>query len=334
MRRELVLPSAEFRREREGSWRRLEHVLARAEAVGVRRLDGPDLVLLPALHRAAASSLSVARAISLDKNLLEHLEALCQRAHLVVYGVRRPFRETVTDFFAWRFPAMVRRFRRHLALAVVTMLLGAVVGWAETARDPERFYSFVDPEMAAGRDPQAGTEELRRGLYDGREHRSGALGYFASFLFQHNVRVSLLVASLGFLAGVPTFVLLFFNGLVLGAFGALFASRGLGWDFWGWVLPHGVTELLAVALAGAAGFAIAEGLLFPGRRTRRDALARRGREAGTVLVGVVLMLFLAGLLEGFFRQLVTVPVARWSVALFTAAGWFLYLGFAGRSRSP
>jgi uncharacterized membrane protein SpoIIM required for sporulation len=333
MRRELVLPSAEFRRERESTWRRLEQVLGRAERVGTRRLEGSDLVLLPLLHRAAASSLSVARAISLDKNLLDHLEALCQRAHLCVYGVRRPFRETLVDFFTWRFPAMVRRFRVHLLFAVATMVFGAVVGWVITAADSERFYSLVDPGMAQGRDPDASTEALRRGLYDGGEHASGELGFFASFLFTHNVRVSLLVASLGFLAGVPTFVLLFLNGLTLGAFGALFASRGLGWDFWGWVLPHGVTELLAVALAGAAGFAIAEGLAFPGRRTRRDALARRGREGGTVLVGVVLMLLLAGLLEGFFRQLVTVPVARWTVASLTAAAWTWYLGFAGRGRS-
>lgn len=333
MRRELVLPSAEFRREREGTWRRLEQVLARAERLGTRRLDGPDLVLLPVLHRATASSLSVARAISLDKNLLEHLEALCQRAHLCVYGVRRTFRDSVVDFFTWRFPALVRRFRGHLALAVAAMLLGLLVGWVLTAGDSERFYSLVDTGMAGGRGPESTTAELRAGLYDGREHESGELGFFASHLFTHNVGVALLAAALGFLAGVPTFLLLFWNGLGLGAFSALFASRGLGWDFWAWVLPHGVTELLAVSLAGAAGFAIAQGLAFPGRRTRLDALQRRGREAGTVVVGVVLMLLFAGLLEGFFRQLVTSPGARWSVATLTAAGWIAYLGFAGRGRT-
>src|SRR5262245_13013030 len=195
MRRELVLPSAEFRREREGTWRRLEQVLARAERHGTRNLDGPDLVLLPALHRATVSSLSVARAISLDKNLLEHLEALCQRAHLVVYGVRRPFRDSVIDFFTWRFPAMVRRFRWHVALAFLTMMFGMVVGWVMTAQDPEHFYTFVDPGMAGGRGPESTTEELRAGLYGGGEHGSGELGLFASFLFTHNVNVSLLVAA-------------------------------------------------------------------------------------------------------------------------------------------
>jgi uncharacterized membrane protein SpoIIM required for sporulation len=188
--------------------------------------------------------------------------------------------------------------------------------------------------MAAGRGPESTTEELRAGLYGGGDSASGELGHFASQLFTHNVHVSLLVAALGFLAGLPTFLILFQNGLLLGAFAALYASRGLGWDLWGWLLPHGVTELLAVVFAGAVGFAVAEALLFPGRRTRLDAFARRGRDAGTIVVGVVLMLLLAGLLEGFFRQLVTSPGARWSVATLTAAGWVAYLGFTGRGRTP
>jgi uncharacterized membrane protein SpoIIM required for sporulation len=329
----LRLQSADFRREREPSWRRLEEVLERADRVGVRRLAGRDLVALPALHRAALSSLAVARTVSLDRNLLEYLESLGQRSYVSVYGVRRPVRHVVADFALRRFPRLVRRHRRHLLLALFATLLGLLAGWVLTAGDAERFYGFVDPGLAGDRGPESSTESLRAGLYDDG-HEAGDLGFFASFLFTHNARVAMLVFSLGFLFGVPTFLLLFANGLVLGAFGALFASRGLGWEFWGWVLPHGVTEILAILLAGAAGFAVAEGLAFPGSLSRGRALAARGREAGVVVVGAVLMLVAAGLLEGFFRQIVMDPTARWGVAAASAVAWTLYFVRAGRSEAP
>jgi len=67
--------------------------------------------------------------------------------------------------------------------------------------------------------------------------------------------------ALGFLAGIPTLILLLQNGLMLGAFAALYASRGLSWDLWGWLLPHGVTELLAVILCGAGGFMLAHAIV-------------------------------------------------------------------------
>ena len=100
--------------------------------------------------------------------------------------------------------------------------------------------------MASGRDPTAATEELRKGLFDTSDTPLEGLTAFATFLFSNNSRVGIFAFVLGFLAGLPVFLLLFYNGLVLGAMAALFHSRGLGAAWWSWVLPHGVTELLAI----------------------------------------------------------------------------------------
>jgi uncharacterized membrane protein SpoIIM required for sporulation len=99
------------------------------------------------------------------------------------------------------------------------------------------------------------------------------------------------------------------------------------------VLPHGVTELTAVVLCGAAGLALGQALLFPGREERLAGLARRGREAGVVAVGAVALFFAAALVEGIFRQLVhSVPI-RYAVAFGTAAVLSSYLATSGRDRS-
>ncbi len=328
---EPALKSAAFRREREATWRELETLVNVAESRGVRRLSASELVQLARLYRATLSALSVARAISLDRNLLEYLETLGARAYFVVYGPKRGIGATLQHFFGVRLPEAVRECRRHVGLASLFLLLGVAVGWVMTSHDLEHFHTFVDVEYAGGRGPTATTEELRDVLYGVNEH-GGDLSAFASYLFSHNAQIGIMSFALGFLAGVPVFFLLFLNGLVLGAFGALHAERGLGLDFWGWVLPHGVPEIFALVLCGAAGLVIGESLVFPGRHGRIENLRLRGRTAGVIVVGAVVMLFYAAFIEGFFRQLVEAPAARYSLAALNAALLAAYFIWMGRRR--
>jgi len=46
------------------------------------------------------------------------------------------------------------------------------------------------------------------------------------------------------------------------------------------------------------------------------------------------MLFIAGLIEGIFRQSVTDDAVRYAVAIVTAASWTLYFGWLGREAAP
>jgi len=328
---QLRLRSYEFRREREQAWRRLDALVLRVERKGLRALAESELLELPQLYRHALSSLSVARAISLDKNLLDYLEGLSQRAYLAVYGVRRHLREAIADFFLRAFPRALRRHARHIALAACALILGTVAGYVLVTHDQDRFYAFVPGGYAGERTPLASTDSLRGALYN-NDHESSGLAAFASQLFTHNARVGMLCFALGFAAGVPVFFLLVTTGLLLGAFAALYASRGLGLEFWAWVSPHGVTELLAVVLCSAAGLAIAQSLIFPGRLTRLRNLAVRGREAGVLVLGAVVMFLVAGLIEGIFRQRVTSVPVRWMVAAASAAFWTWYAVVLGRDR--
>jgi len=106
---ELALKSHRFRAEREADWRKLESLLARAEKGGARRLTKDELVQMPALYRQALSSLSVARAISLDQQLVGYLESLCSRSYFFVYGVRSRPLERLAAFFAREWPLAVQR---------------------------------------------------------------------------------------------------------------------------------------------------------------------------------------------------------------------------------
>jgi uncharacterized membrane protein SpoIIM required for sporulation len=286
----VALKSLEFRRERQSAWLELERLVERTERSGLRTLSPTELARLPVLHRAALSSLSVARSISLDRNVVEYLEGLCSRAHGCVYGVRRRVAPAIAEFFVRRFPQAVRARSGAILFATAIVFLGIATGWALCASDPERYYAFVPQGLAGGRDPSASTEFLREGLYDDGGGSADRLGAFAAFLFTHNARVAILAFCLGLVAGLPTFLLLLTTGLMLGAFGWLYGSRGLSTDLWGWLLPHGITEIGAVILCGAAGFLVAHAIVFPGELSRLDHLAKKGREAGVLVIGAVAML--------------------------------------------
>jgi uncharacterized membrane protein SpoIIM required for sporulation len=322
--------SVSFRREREASWQELEDLIAIADKEGVRSLTAGQMARLPHLYRATLSSLSVARSISLDQAVVHYLESLVGRAYFVVYGTRQHLRSQIWDFLTWRWPAAVRHRWRALVLSFVLISLGGVVAFLMTRDNMDYYYTFIG-EMAQGRSPASSTSELRAGLYD-EATVSSMLGQFAAELFSHNARIGILAFALGFVVGLPTAFLLFYNGLVIGAFAALYAARGLSIDLWGWLLPHGVTELLAVILCGAGGFTIAAAIAFPGVKSRMDNLRDHGKDAARIVIGCVIMLFVAGLIEGIFRQTVTSVPVRYIVAGATAVWWLFYFLVVGRQR--
>ncbi|MBC7987200.1 MAG: stage II sporulation protein M, partial [Sphingomonadaceae bacterium] len=262
----MIFNSRAFRDEREADWLRLEQLVSRAEGGSVRSLSDDELLALPVLYRAALSSLSVARETSLDAELIGYLEQLCTRAYFFVYGVHTTFGARMSSFFRRDWPAAVQGLWRETLISLALMLAGALAAFMLVSSDPG-WYSAIIPEgLAAGRDPSATTEFLREGLYESQG--TDALSVFAASLFTHNAQVSIFAFALGFAFGVPSSLLIAYNGTMIGAFFALYADHGLTYELGGWLMIHGSTELFAIVLAGAAGLHIGTRVAFPGAQGR------------------------------------------------------------------
>ncbi len=324
--------SVQFRRERQAAWQELDALVKRVERDGLSSLGAEKVARLPVLYRAVLSSLGVARSSVLDQNLRDYLESLAARAYLVVYAPKRRLHEVVLPWLLVGFPTAVRSIAWHVAVAAALVVLGGALAYAMVRSDSDTYYLFVDAGMASGRDPAASTEALRKTLFADDAEEQGLLT-FATFLFTHNSSVGILTYGIGFVFGLPVVLMLLYNGMLLGAMTALFHERGLAVEWWSWILPHGVTELLAIVLCGAAGLAIGQQLVFPGQRTRLEALADAGRRMGAVVAGSVLMLLIAGFVEGVFRQVVQSVPMRYTLAVVFAIAWSAYFGFAGRRRA-
>ncbi len=318
----ILVNASRFRAAHAADWARLERLVTRIEQRSIRALDDEDLLALPLLYRAALSSLSVARETSLDRSLIVYLEQLCTRAYFQLYGVPTSALGQLGRFFARSWPAAVQSLWRETLVSFLLTVAAAVAGYLLVRGNASWFFGIVGDGMAQGRDPSASAETLKATLYgNGQED---LLATFAAFLFTHNAQIAIFSFALGFAFAVPTALLIVYNGLSLGAFMAVFAPKGLGWQFAGWLTIHGTTELFAIVISGAAGFRIGTAIAFPGRLSRGDAAVQAGKTGATAMAGTVVMLAVAGLLEGIGRQTITGDLTRYAIGLTMLAGWLLY----------
>lgn len=323
------LRSDRFRLEREGDWRRLETIVTALEKGRTRRIDDADLMELPVLYRKTASSLAVARETSLDVATLAYLEALVRRAWFQVYGPRVGLAGWARRFFGGGWSAAVRDLWLDICIALFVMVAGTVVGWLLVAQDDNWYYALVGG-MDGGRGPTASREQLLETLEPAANAQG--LAAFAAYLFSNNAGVCILAFALGFAFGVPTLLLLVHNMALLGAMLYVFDQQGVVWPFAAWLSVHGTTELFAILLSGAAGLHIGRAMVFPGTRTVMANAAVAGRRAAQVMAGCVIMLVIAGLLEGFVRQLVGTAETRATIGGVMLVFWLAYFILVPRRR--
>jgi uncharacterized membrane protein SpoIIM required for sporulation len=316
-----------FRAAHEADWRRLSDIVARAEQKSVKALADEELLALPLLYRQLLSSLSVAREASLDRALVTWLDQLAARSFLLIYGVRTGLGVRLRSFFARDLPRSVRAIWREVAVAALLLAVGTACGWYLVAQDPGWYQKLMPADLAGGRNFSSSKAELEAAL-GGSDNM---LMIFSAMLFTHNSRVAIMCFALGFLLGLPTIGLLVMQGVSTGALFALYASHGLTLQLFGWIMIHGSTEILAILLAGGAGLRIGLAALFPGELTRMDSLRAAGRIGGTAMVGVVLMLLIAGFIEGVGRQTITGLGPRLAIGGGMLALWAFYFLYAGRS---
>ena len=322
-----LVNASRFRAAHEIDWQRLEGIVNRIERRGIGALTEDDLLMLPLLYRSTLSSLSVARETSLDRALVVYLENLCTRAYFQIYGVPTSFWTQLKLFFLRGWPEAVRGLWRETLASFLLTVVCALAAFLLVMHDPSLYYAIMPDSMAQGRDPSASAQTLRDTLYNSSRHQEDGLAVFATALFTHNAQIAIFSFALGFAFAIPTVLLIAYNGLMLGAFLAVFAAKGLGFEAAGWLTIHGTTEIFAIIVSGAAGFRIGTAIAFPGRAARTDFAFSVGRQASVAMGGAVVMLIVAGILEGIGRQTIQVDWIRYAIGTTVLIGWLTYFYF-------
>jgi uncharacterized membrane protein SpoIIM required for sporulation len=305
-------------------WREFEKEVAalhRDGTGGLRRLGPDPLVRLIEGYHRLAGDLARARAIGRNSALVRHLNAIAIRAHNILYGHIKLAKPGADVYWGYRFPIAVRRHLPAVAVSAMLLFGPSLISFTTVQLRPEFGYDLVPDAFRefepARKDSLHAFPEIARPVV-----ASGIIG--------NNIQVTLFAFGLGLTAGVGTSFLLVSNGVQIGAVGGWLTARGNGQSFWGWVMPHGGTELLAIVLAGGAGLILANALIAPGEVRRSVALRKVAMDALVIELGVMVMLVFAGLIEGFVSPSSIGYNARIAVLVVTLLFWFAYLGLAGR----
>lgn len=267
-------------------WDRLDALLRRQ-----RRLTGSEADELVTLYQRTATHLSLIRSSAPDPQLVARLTHLLARARSTVTGTRRASWSDASRFVTRGFPAAVYQSRHWwIPTALVSTAVSVLLGWW-IGTHPEVQASIAAPSELRGLTRPGGQYETY--------YSSHPAAAFAAQVWTNNAEAAALCLVLGAFLCLPVVWILFQNMLNLGVGIGLMSSAGRLDTFLGLVLPHGLLELTAVFVAAGTGLRLGWTCIDPGPRPRRTALAEEGRAAIGMAIGLALVLFVSGAIEGF-----------------------------------
>jgi len=312
--------SSHWIEKRKAHWTRLETLLANGHR-GVSRLRHDELRELALLYRQTAADLSTAREHRADAQLAAYLNQLLGRAHNLIYSGRPPRPRGIVAFYARTFPQVFRATWQYSFVATLLFFLGAITGTTVSLADPG-FQRFVlGGEMM---DTIERREMWTHGILTVKPLASSAI-------LTNNLAVSFAAFATGVAAGLGTAWMMVLNGVLIGVIGVACFRAGMSLSLWSFIAPHGSLELPAIFIAGGAGLLLGRGLLDPGTLPRREALAEAGGRAIRLLLGVIPLLIIAGVIEGFISPVPISAAPKFVIGAAMLMLLVLYLMRAGRT---
>ncbi|HUA85526.1 MAG TPA: stage II sporulation protein M [Bryobacteraceae bacterium] len=281
-------------------WNKLEKTLDWLTENPDRELSIADLERFHALYQRASADLAKVAALAAEGELKKYLEWLVARAYAEIHEARDRRRFRPWRWLTVEFPRAFRRHVRAFELAVALTLAGAAFGSLALRIDADAKSVIMPfPELQNETPAQRVAREQK---LQGKQ-LAGLKTRFSAQLMTHNTQVSLFTLALGITFGFGTLVILFYNGVILGAVAYDYIHGGQLIFLLGWLLPHGVIEIPAILIGGQTGFVIAHALIGWGSRvSRTDRLRAILPDVVTLAGGLALMLVWAGMVESFLSQ--------------------------------
>jgi uncharacterized membrane protein SpoIIM required for sporulation len=311
-----------FIEQHKTAWERLEDLLKLLDGSSLRRLHREEVRELGRIYRRTSSDLAIARAESRDPRLINYLNSLVIRAHGRIYQADAQGGSRISSFFARELPRTFRRTWRYTAVSFSVFALFSVLGFLGTKYDPE-FSELVGV-------PPSFREVYIETKTHWWEDLNQANQVGASAIFTHNIQVTIYTFAFGALFGVGTLFYLAYNGATIASVLALTYRAGFGNDLLTFMVGHGVIELSCMFIAGGAGLLIGSALVMPGDLSRADALKSRGKDAVRLMMGIAVLLVVAGIIEGFISPAPIPAKIKFGIGALTGLALYSYLLLAGR----
>ena len=286
-------------RER-STWEELDKMLTHVENETVLRLTLEEVQRLHYLYERTGAGLIKISTFAAEPNLVHSLESLLTRAYAELQtGRSRSDKLSLRRWLFYTFPQTFRQHSRFFMAALLLTTFGALFGGAAVAFDPDAKAAIAPfPHLLQNPAERVKEEESRTNPL-----LASSKSRFSAALITNNTKVSILALALGVTWGIGTLILLFYNGVVLGAVIFDYVRAGQSIFLMGWLLPHGVVEIPAILIAGQAGLLLGQALI--GWNSKESINQRLRSVTGslvTLISGAALLLIWAGIVEAFFSQ--------------------------------
>ena len=314
----------EFLNKKQPIWSELEESLKRTRRYRANKMSPTQLDRLGYLYRRVTSDLAVARRDFPNDRCVPYLNALASRAHAGIYQSSPLKRNTIRHFFLAGFPALFRSNLRVITAAFLMFVIGFIIAYwiaLENQALAEKLVPHHLVETIHDKEMWTDVPALRRNL-------------FASFVMTNNIKVAFAAFALGVTFMIGTMYILAFNGVLIGAVAGLCHVHGLALPLWSFVSPHGYIELTTIFVAGGAGLKMGYALIAPGLLTRKQALTDAAKVAVQLIGGCVVLLVIAGTIEGFVSPSSLPPIVKIGFGAATGVLLFCYLLLMGRQKRP
>jgi uncharacterized membrane protein SpoIIM required for sporulation len=219
------------------------------------------------------------------------------RIYLNIYKNRKEESNRLITFWKYDLPLIFRKHHGTMLFAFIVFILFFAFGFFASGQDESFGRSVLGSEYV---------EMTKRNINNGNpfgvyEHGNPILSWM--WIMINNIKVSLIMFTSGIFCGVPSIYKLCQTGIMVGVFDQVFASHGLGLDFWLVVFVHGTLEITAIIVAAAAGLVLGKSFLFPGTIKRLDAFKQGAKEGVKMVVGLMPVFALAAFFEGLITRL-------------------------------
>lgn len=282
----------QFIQKNSSIWQELENFSTKINKKGIKSFSSTEIKRFLHVFRLSSHHLAYARTHYPQNNVTIYLNSLVGKCHNDVYAVKKFNPREILKYIAIGFPKLLKENKTYLISSFALFILGIITSAIMVAVSTDNALLFLPPQLVEG---------VKQGQTGGGGNWNYPL--MSSIIMVNNITVSLKAFALGITLGLGTIYVLFVNGALLGALTTIIYKYGDPINYWSLILPHGVIELTAIFIAGAAGLIIARSLLVPGELTRKHSLIKGSKTAVSLMGGVVVMLIIAGIIEGFFTPL-------------------------------
>lgn len=296
------------------TWRKLELLSSKIKMGGLVKISSDELDSFYFLYNRTCGHLSQARTNYRDSALVSYLNKLVEDCHSLIYTTKSTNFKRFISFFTRDYPLNTWAHRYYLLAAFLIFIAASVFSYALTMFNPDNAAAFLPKDLLDNANLGAGSQSWNGSI-------------MSSFILTNNIKVGFAAFALGVSWGIGTIYILVSNAFLLGSLGAYAQQGGHGVLFWSLILPHGIPELFAIFMCGAAGLIIGYSLVNPGQLKRSDAFIKAGRASVKLIIGTIPIFVAAGLIEGFFTPLPIQPVWKYLFSLFAAIVMIFYFWF-------